>query len=159
MSYKITLCLLILTCQTVSASELEVKTSNWEKSVTFLRLNTLKAVASNKPKFFSNLNFEFIGQGLVLEGTTEQRMVSFQKQNYRFNLIKENSNSKASLTTSLEGDSTALFDAVELDLNTLMTSETLSFQYGLNSKKQKKTNHHSCSAFQKESQTIIHQQR
>ena len=122
-------------CQTVSASELEVKTSNWEKSVTFSRLNTLKAVASNKPKFLSNLNFEFIGQGLVLEGTTEQRMVSFQKQNYRFNLIKENSNSKASLTTSLEGDSTALFDAVELDLNTLMTSETLSFQYGFNSKK------------------------
>ena len=127
-------------CQTVKASELEVKTAEWEQSVTFLRLNTLKAVASNNPNYLSTLNFEFIGQGLVLYGTTEQKKVSFQKQHNHFSFIKENSNFRASLTTRLQGNSAALFDVVDLDLNTLINSETITLQYGFTSEKEQQNN-------------------
>ena len=127
-------------CQTVKASELEVKTAEWEQSVTFLRLNTLKAVASNNPNFLSTLNFEFIGQGLVLYGTTEQKKVSFQKQHNHFSFIKENSDFVASLKTRLQGNSAALFDVVDLDLNTSINSETITLEYGVISEKEQQNN-------------------
>ena len=127
-------------CQTVQASEFEMKNAEWEQSVTFLQLNTLRAVASNNPNFLSTLNFDFMGQGLVLYGTTEQKKVSFQKQHNHFSFIKENSDFRASLTTRLQGNSAALFDVVDLDLNTLINSETITLQYGFTSEKEQQNN-------------------